>query len=81
MLASVSRQKRRGMILMVVVAFLALFTVLGVTFVFYSSSEAEVSRNARQAENGGKFVSVAGGGGVSSGDAAAPDRSRPSTPP
>lgn len=46
---------RRGAILIVVLALLALFAVIGLAFVFYSDSEALIARTYRQAQgrNGG----------------------------
>jgi hypothetical protein len=44
-------KRRQGLILLVVIAILAIFSILGVTFVLYSSGEAEASRIAREAEN------------------------------
>src|SRR5438270_10232650 len=41
---------RRGVILMVVLALLALFAVVGVSFVYYADSEAKSSQTARESE-------------------------------
>lgn len=43
---------RRGTILVVVLALLAIFAVIGIAFVFYSDGEAQMARYARDAENG-----------------------------
>jgi flagellar basal body-associated protein FliL len=41
---------RRGIILMVILAVLTLFALVGLTFVLYSDSEATTARIAREAE-------------------------------
>ncbi|MBN9520629.1 hypothetical protein J0H58_19270 [bacterium] len=43
---------RRGTILVVVLALLAIFAVIGISFVFYSDGEALMARYAREAEDG-----------------------------
>ena len=45
------RHRRRGAILLVVLALLALFAVIGLSFVLYAESEATASRIYREAEN------------------------------
>src|SRR5438045_3812337 len=46
-----TRQRRRAIILVVVLAMLTLFTILGLTFVFLSDSYAVSARLARETEN------------------------------
>jgi hypothetical protein len=45
-----SPQPRTGVVLLVVMAMLALFAVVGLSFVFYAEAEADASRLGRQAE-------------------------------
>ena len=49
-----SRGGRRGNVTIIVVAFLALFLVLALTFVFYSIGEADQTKVYRDAANGGQ---------------------------
>lgn len=51
---STSRGGRRGNVTVIVVAFLGLFLVLGLTFVFYAIAEADQSKVYRDAANGGQ---------------------------
>ena len=51
---STSRGGRRGNVTIIVVAFLALFLVLGLTFAFYSIGEADQAKVYRDAANGGQ---------------------------
>jgi hypothetical protein len=44
--------RRSGVVLLIVMAMLALFAVVGLTFVFYAESESDASRLRRQAEGG-----------------------------
>src|SRR5437899_3008854 len=44
------RPTRRGAILIVVLALLALFAVIGISFVFYADSEANAARIHREAQ-------------------------------
>src|SRR5262245_9776649 len=43
---------RSGVVLLIVMAMLALFAVIGLSFVFYAESESDASRFRRQAEAG-----------------------------
>ena len=49
-----SRGGRRGNVTVIVVAFLALFLVLALTFVFYSIAEADAAKVYRDSSNGGQ---------------------------
>ena len=51
---STSRGGRRGNVTVIVVAFLALFLVLGLTFAFYSISEADQAKVYRDSVEGGQ---------------------------
>jgi hypothetical protein len=44
--------RRSGVVLLIVMAMLALFAVVGLSFVFYAESESDASRFRRQAEGG-----------------------------
>src|SRR5262245_23895473 len=50
---STSRGRRRGTITVVVISFLAIFLVLGLTFAFYAQAEADNARVYRDSTNGG----------------------------
>ena len=45
-----SSKRRSGVVLLIVMSMLALFAVIGLSFVFYAESSAEASRFRRQAE-------------------------------
>src|SRR5436190_871255 len=46
-----NRGARPGVVLLIVMAMLALFAVVGLSFVFYSESEREIARFNRQGAN------------------------------
>lgn len=46
-----SRTRRQGAVLLIVLAMLLLFSVVGLAFVFYSQSRSDVARASREAEN------------------------------
>ena len=48
-----TRRPRRGTILVVVLALLTIFAVVGLTFVFYADNEAQIARHHRLAQGGG----------------------------
>src|SRR5262245_17466863 len=43
--------KRRGVVLLIVMAMLALFAAVGLAFAFYAEAEANIARTAKAAEN------------------------------
>ncbi len=50
MFVSTAKETRRGIILLIVLALLTLFAIVGVSFVMYAGSMATSARNAREAE-------------------------------
>jgi hypothetical protein len=53
-----SNRSRRGVILVIVVACLALFLSIGIAFVFYANQQAVSMRYQREASNGGRTANV-----------------------
>jgi hypothetical protein len=49
--SALTREKRRGVILLVVISFLTLFAVVGLSFVFYANSIATASRYHRESHS------------------------------